>query len=96
MFRRRRGDGIKIFGHADGVPTLESDGRTVAELKSMSNYSFRNALQRKADYSAETSEQMIIKHDRKWIPKLYQKKRNRNKRPLVLIGYSSLKGGKSK
>ena len=43
-------DGIKIFGHADGVPTLERYGRTVAELKSMSNYGFRNALQGKVDY----------------------------------------------
>ena len=38
------------MGHADGVPTLESYGRTVAELKSMSNYGFRNALQGKVDY----------------------------------------------
>lgn len=44
-------DGIKIVGHADGVPTLESYGRTVAELKSMSNYGFRNALQGKIDYA---------------------------------------------
>ena len=44
-------EGIKIFGHADGVPTLESYGRTVAELKSMSNYGFRNALQGKIDYA---------------------------------------------
>ena len=44
-------DGIKIFGHADGVPTLETYGRTVAELKSMSNYGFRNALQGKVDYA---------------------------------------------
>jgi len=43
-------DGIKIFGHADGVPTLETYGRTVAELKSMANYGFRNALQGKIDY----------------------------------------------
>jgi hypothetical protein len=43
-------DGIKIFGHADGVPALEPYGRTVAELKSMSNYGFRNALQGKVDY----------------------------------------------
>ncbi len=44
-------EGIKIFGHADGVPTLETYGRTVAELKSMSNYGFRNALQGKIDYA---------------------------------------------
>ena len=44
-------EGIKILGHADGVPTLESYGRTVAELKSMSNYGFRNALQGKVDYA---------------------------------------------
>jgi hypothetical protein len=44
-------DGIKIFGHADGVPTLDRYGRTIAELKSMSNYGFRNALQGKIDYA---------------------------------------------
>ena len=44
-------DGIKIFGHADGVSTLDRYGRTVAELKSMSNYGFRNALQGKIDYA---------------------------------------------
>jgi hypothetical protein len=37
-------DGIKIFGHADGVPTLDRYGGTVAEIKSMSNYGSRNAL----------------------------------------------------
>jgi len=44
-------DGIKIYGHADGVPILERYGPTVAELKSMSNFGFRNALQGKTDYS---------------------------------------------
>ncbi len=44
-------DGVKIYGHADGVPTLERYGPTVAELKSMSNFGFRNALQGKTDYS---------------------------------------------
>jgi hypothetical protein len=44
-------EGVKIYGHADGVPTLEQYGPTVAELKSMSNFGFRNALQGKIDYS---------------------------------------------
>lgn len=43
-------DGVKIYGHADGAPTLEKYGPTIAELKSMSNYGFRNALQGKIDY----------------------------------------------
>lgn len=46
-------DGVKIYGHADGVPTLNKYGKygpTIAELKSMANYGFRNALQGKMDY----------------------------------------------
>lgn len=44
-------EGVKVYGHGDGVPTLDKYGATVAELKSMSNYGFRNALQGKMDYA---------------------------------------------
>ncbi|MBI3065390.1 MAG: hypothetical protein HYY82_10685 [Deltaproteobacteria bacterium] len=56
-------DGIKIFGHADGVPALERYGRTVAELKSMSNYGFRNALQGKVDYGYRCQLNSYGSHD---------------------------------